>query len=145
MNCITVRNRMGDFERDIEDWVKAWEFPFAEFDFNSRGFAVPIDFSEDDESFTVRADLPGIDKADIDVSLTDRVLTLKGEKKAEKEEGDKKRYYRRESWAGRFERSVTLPSSADASTVKADLKDGVLTVTMRKSEEAKPRSIVINS
>jgi len=145
MNCITVRNRVGDFERDIENWVKTWDFPFADFDLNSRGFAVPVDFSEDDESFTVRADLPGIDKADIEVILTDRVLTLKGEKKAAAEESDKKRYYRRETWAGRFERSVTLPSSADATTVKADLKDGVLTVTMRKSEEAKPRAIVINS
>lgn len=144
MNCITVRNRMGDIERDLEDWVKAWDFPFGDFGFSTRGFAVPIDFSEDDEGYTVRADLPGVDKADIDVSLKDRVLTIKGEKKKSSEEGDKKRYFRRETWAGSFERSITLPESADASSVKADLKDGVLTLTMRKSEEAKPRQIVIN-
>jgi HSP20 family protein len=144
MNCMTVRNRMGDIERDLEDWVKGWEFPFADFDFAARGFAVPIDFSEDDDTYTVRADLPGIDKADIEVSLTDRLLTIKGEKKTATEEGDKKRYYRRETWSGRFERSLTLPSTADASSVKADLKDGVLTISMHKSEEAKPRQININ-
>lgn len=144
MNCFTVRNRMGDIERDLEDWVKGWEFPFADFDVANRSGAVPVDFSEDDDTYTVRADLPGIDKADIEVSLTDRLLTIKGEKKTVKDEGDKKRYYRRETWSGRFERSLTLPTSADSASVKADLKDGVLTITLRKSEEAKPRQININ-
>jgi HSP20 family protein len=144
MNCITMTNRMGEIERELENWVKGWEFPFADFEFNSRGYAVPIDFSEDEEGYTVRADLPGVAKEDIDISLTDRVLAIKGEKKAEKEEGDKRRYHRRETWAGGFERKLVLPASADAASVKAELKDGVLTLTMRKSEEAKPRSIVVN-
>jgi HSP20 family protein len=105
-------------------------------------WAPAVDLYEDKESLTVRAELPGLKKEDIDIALIDNVLTISGERKNEKRyEGEQTS--RQERFFGRFTRSITLPKAADAKGVKANYKDGVLTVTLPKAAEAKPRQIEI--
>ena len=108
--------------------------------FNS--WAPALDVYEDNENVIVRAELPGMKKEDIDISLHDNVITVSGERKNEKKyEGG--RTSREERFFGRFTRSITLPKQVNANGVKASYKDGLLTVTLPKAEEAKPRQIQI--
>jgi HSP20 family protein len=87
--------------------------------------------------------MPGMSKDDVKVSVQDNVLTLKGEKKQEKEEKDKN-YHRVERSYGSFCRSFQLPTSVKADKVKANYKDGVLSITLPKTEEVKPKEIPIS-
>jgi len=107
-------------------------------------WAPALDVYEDKDNLVVRAELPGMKKEDIDISLHDNAITISGERKNEKKyEGG--RTSREERFFGRFTRSITLPKQVDSSKVKAAYKDGVLTVTLPKAEEAKPRQIQIQS
>lgn len=96
-----------------------------------------------DHSLVIEADLPGMAKDAISVHVENRTLTIKGERKREIVEDDRKGIHRAERVFGSFVRAFTLPDSADASKVKADYKDGVLTVTVPVAEQAKPRSIEV--
>ena len=95
-----------------------------------------VDVAETDEGLTVTAELPGMEEKDIDVDLTDNVLTLKGEKKAETEE-KKADYHFRERSYGSFARSIAVPFDVDPDTVKASFAKGVLTITLPRPPEAK--------
>ena len=95
-----------------------------------------IDVKESDKAITVTAELPGIDEKDVEVTLRDRVLTLKGEKKTEREE-EKEDLHIRERSYGSFRRSFTLPDTVEEEGVTADFAKGVLTVKIPKSAEAK--------
>ena len=102
----------------------------------------PVDVYSDEDRVVVHAELPGMKQKDIDVNYQDGVLTIKGERKHEtevKENG----YHRVERAYGTFHRSVRLPAEVDASKVKAELKEGILTVSFPKAEEAKARKIEI--
>jgi len=88
-------------------------------------------------------ELPGIDLKDINVSITSNVLTIKGVKKVEKEE-KKEKYYRKESRSGSFQRTLSLPTAVDAEKIAAELKNGILTITLPKREEEKPKQITVN-
>ena len=103
-----------------------------------------VDVAETDDAVVVTAELPGMDKDDIKVSIENNVLTISGEKKQEKEEKGKT-YHWSERVYGRFSRSFTLPVQVDANKVKAVYKNGVLTLTLPKVEEAKPRQIEIST
>lgn len=97
-----------------------------------------------DHSLIIEADLPGIPKDSISVHVENRTLTLKGERKRETTETDDKAgVHRAERAFGSFVRAFTLPESADASKVRADYKDGVLSITVPVAEQAKPRSIEV--
>ncbi len=97
-----------------------------------------------DHSLIIEADLPGISKDSISVNVENRTLTLKGERRREiVEDNAKAGIHRAERVFGTFTRSFTLPESADSSKVKADYKDGVLTITVPVAEQAKPRSIEV--
>jgi HSP20 family protein len=98
-------------------------------------FAPRMDVSESDKEITVTAELAGIDEKDIEVSLSDDMLTIKGEKKEEKEDKGKD-YYRMERSYGSFSRTIALPSEVQADKVDATFKKGVLKVTLPKSEKA---------
>ena len=106
-------------------------------------WAPSIDVAETDEEVVVTAELPGIKQDDVDITITDDVLTLKGEKKEENEVKDKN-YHRIERSYGRFQRSISLPTGVQGSKAKAAYKNGVLQVTIPKAEEAKPKQIKIN-
>lgn len=103
-----------------------------------------VDVSEDKDTVTVKAELPGVEQKDIVVSLQEGMLMIKGEKRAEKEEKDK-RYHRVERSYGAFYRSVQLPSAVDAGKVAATFKDGVVTITLPKAPEAKGTTIPIKA
>lgn len=103
-----------------------------------------VDVSEDKDTITVKAELPGVEQKDIAVSLQDGMLSIKGEKRAEREEKDK-RYHRVERSYGAFYRSIQLPSAVDAGKVAATFKDGVVTITLPKAPEAKGTTIPIKA
>jgi HSP20 family protein len=102
-----------------------------------------VDVSEDKDNVIIKAEMPGMNKEDIKISVQDGVLTLKGEKKQEKEEKDKN-YHRIERSYGSFCRSFQLPTSVKSDKIKAGYKDGVLSIALPKAEEVKPKEIPIS-
>lgn len=116
--------------------------PWTE-DLSNRAWMPAVDIRETEEAYEVAAELPGMSKKDINITLEDNVLTLSGERRFEKE-AEKENYHRIERAYGTFSRSFTLGSGVDSENVKAAFKDGVLTITVPKREESKPRKIAIN-
>jgi HSP20 family protein len=125
---------------------RLFESPWSELGRTSqllRGWTPALDVYENKENFIVKAELPGVRKEDIDVSLHADSLSISGERKGETKEGDAE-VCRAERFFGRFQRTVTLPAPVAADKVKAQYKDGILTVTLPKTEEAKPKQIDIS-
>jgi len=107
------------------------------------GFWTPaIEMVEEKDKYVVKADLPGMKKEDIEVSVTQNMLAIKGERKIEEERKDKGYYYCERRY-GSFVRSIALPGSVEVDKIKATYKDGVLTVELPKAEEEKGRKIDI--
>jgi HSP20 family protein len=106
--------------------------------------APSVDISEDDENYIVTAELPGTKREDVTVELEDDVLTIRGEKRNERDEKKEKRRIVERSY-GTFSRSFTLPANADGEKVSAKFDNGVLTVTIAKRPETKPRVVDIKS
>ena len=102
-----------------------------------------VDVHSDENEVVVQAELPGLDHKDIEVNLDDGVLTIKGERKRE-EEGNEKGYHFVERAYGKFYRAIRLPAEVDGTKVKAEMKEGVLTITLPKAEQAKARQIEIS-
>ncbi len=125
---------------------RLFESPLAEFAQSNQllsGWTPALDVYEQKDNVVVRAELPGMKKEDIEVTLHENTLSISGERKHE-ETHKEKEVYRAERFFGRFQRSVTLPVLVSGDKVKAQYKDGVLTVTLPKSEEAKPKQIDVN-
>ena len=144
------------YDRDLEpvgtfDWLQRqinelFDFPrFPEsqglFD---RRVSPAIDVVEHADRFTVECDLPGIDQKDIDISIASGVLTIRGEKKTEKK-SEKSKVYKKETWEGSFQKTVSLPTGVDADKVEATFTDGVLKITLPKREEAKTKKIELKA
>lgn len=137
-------NPVESLHREVDRWFDGFFNDFGRFPgslFN-RGridsFSPKVDISEDDAEVTISAELPGMNEKDIQVNLKDDVLTIRGEKKNEFEDKDKdKQYYRYERSYGSFQRSIQLPGDIDADKIKASFKNGVLNVSLPKSEKAK--------
>jgi len=127
-----------DIERVFDDFFRGLDLSpvIAE---GAPAFQARLDLAETDKEVRITADLPGIDEKDIELSLHENVLSLKGEKKAETEE-EGKNFYRKERTYGSFYREIELPAEVDASRVAATFKNGVLTVSLPKSEKAKEES-----
>jgi HSP20 family protein len=100
------------------------------------------DVIEASDSMTITAELPGLEAKDVEISLSGDLLTIKGEKKQEKEEKDEYRHVVERTY-GAFSRMVRLPAPVAADKIKATVKNGVLTVTLPKTEEAKPKAIPV--
>ncbi len=108
------------------------------------GHAVPsLEIREDENQFTLNIDVPGIDKKNIDISVTGNTLTVKGERSEETKKTEKGYYYSERSY-GSFQRSVQLPSEVDSEKIAANYKDGVLEVVIPKSEKSKPKQIKVD-
>jgi HSP20 family protein len=107
------------------------------------GWTPALDVHEDKDNYVVKTELPGIKKEDIEVSLNDGVLSISGERKSETKH-ETAEVHRAERFFGRFQRTVALPSAVAADKIQAAYKDGVLTVTLPKAEEAKPRKIDVS-
>ena len=106
------------------------------------GWTPVLDLYENNDSIIAVVELPGMRKEDIEVSLHDGMLTIAGERKSYAEEGHQAE--RSERYVGKFRRSISLPTRVDASKVNATYKDGILTITLPKAEEAKPKQIQVN-
>ncbi len=139
-------NPFQEFENMLERYSKSGasnlgkqlntEMSFAD-------WAPSVDIEEEENKYVIKADLPGVDKKDIEVKLENGVLSIRGEKQTEKESGKGTRRHRTERFHGTFARSFTLPDVVRADKVDASYKDGVLSLTIPKEEQAKPKSIDI--
>jgi HSP20 family protein len=104
--------------------------------------SLALDVAEKDDAYVVKASLPGVNSEDVDITLADNVLTIRGETKADNEI-KQENYHLRERRFGAFMRSVTLPNAVDADKIEAVNENGVLTLTLPKAESVKPRKIEV--
>jgi len=110
---------------------------------NLTTWAPAVDIFENEHELTVKADLPDVKPEDLDIRVENNILTIRGERKFEKKV-DEKNYLRVERSYGSFARSFSLANTVNSEAIKADYKDGVLTLTIPKREEAKPKQIKVN-
>jgi len=124
-----------DFDRIMRDFFSDTDLaPF--YGEGAAGFQPKLDLAETDKEVRITAELPGLEEKDIEVSLNENTLSLKGEKKSESEE-EGKNFYRRERSYGAFYREVELPAEIQAEKISATFKNGVLTVVLPKAEKSK--------
>src|ERR671929_1493944 len=126
------------FSREIDRVFDAF---FGQTD-QGRRWVPPVDLVEAEDHFVLKADLPGLSEGDVNIEVQDGTLTISGERKAEHEQREKG-WYRIERSFGRFSRSLTLPDGVDPDRIEASFKHGVLSVTIPKPEQRKPRRIQI--
>ena len=136
---------IGDIDRMFDDffgrrWLRpfGWERPLAEL----PALGPSVDIIDRHDEVVVRAEVPGYKKEDIEISVSDSRLTIRGETKTEEKE-EKGDYYRCEISRGAFTRTLDLPATVDEGKAKAAMKDGVLELTLPKVEKAKRRTIAI--
>lgn len=135
-----LRSEMDNlFDRMIRDPFGA---AFGDETGTELSWGPQIDLAESEKDVTVTAELPGVDPKDVEIKVTDNVLTISGEKRHEREE-KKRDYHYIERQHGAFHRSVALPSSVDSEKVDATFKNGVLTITLSKRPDAQARRITI--
>ena len=135
--------RLSDLRDEMD---RLFDSPLNELTRTSQvlsGWTPPLDVFEEKDNFVVKAELPGMKKEDIEVSFHDGSLSLSGERQSETQH-EAAEVYRTERFFGRFQRTVTLPAAVAADKIKAAYKDGVLTVTLPKTEEAKPKQIDVS-
>lgn len=134
--------RLGAFQTEVDRLFEMTPFFHHHGGPSTHGFSPALDVHQDKDSVLVTAELPGMKKEDITLSLHDGQLTLAGERRHEKATDEKSRL-RGERFFGKFERTITLPVQVDGTRVAASYENGVLTVTLPKAEAAKPRQIEI--
>lgn len=110
----------------------------------TSGVFPPINVTQDDDNYYVRAEIPGISTSDLSISALRNRLTLSGKREIAKE-SDRVSYHRKERPEGVFNRTLTLPTPIDAERIDARCADGILSLTLPKAEEAKPRQIVVKA
>ncbi|MBW1859224.1 MAG: Hsp20/alpha crystallin family protein [Deltaproteobacteria bacterium] len=120
------------------------DFTLPSLMFEGTEWTPAFDVSETDRELVIKAEVPGMDKKDINITVSDGMLTIKGEKKHEKKE-ENERYHRVETRYGTFSRTLRLPTEVKADRVDATYKDGVLNITLPKSEAVEPKKIEIKS
>lgn len=141
-----VWDPMSELDRirqELDSWFEPTPRRFFSDGLFDEGFSPAMDVVENDDGFLVSIDLPGVDRKDLDISVADNVLTVKGEKNDASEQKESK-YYRKESWEGSFQRTLALPHGVDAEKIEAKMRDGVLAISLPKKEEAKPKQIAVN-
>lgn len=126
-------------------WMRPWRFEWPSFPelATLEGKMPKVDVLERDNEIVVRAEVPGVDKMDLDVSVSDSTVTIKGSTRHEEKE-EKGDYYRHEISTGAFTRAVALPSDVDGSKARASFKDGVLELTLPKLEKTRRHSVKVD-
>jgi HSP20 family protein len=119
-----------------------FEPDFTVSDLFSSGWMPAVDVMEGKDKLTVKAELPGFRREDLDVTVHENNLVISGERKTEEDQKDAA-YYRSERFYGRFQRSIALPFSVDTGKIEARYRDGLLTITLPKSEHAKAKQIEV--
>jgi HSP20 family protein len=145
------RKRTGSdlvgFKNEIDNLFNRFfelDFPLTREFFREGRWAPRVDVSDSEKQITVKAEIPGCNAADIDISLERRMLTIKGEKKQEKEEKEEN-YVRVERARGMFSRTIELPTDVDPESVEASYKKGVLTVVLNKIAPSESKKIKIKT
>ena len=137
-DLISLREAMDRLFEESFVWPRAgWLAPLGP-------ETLAVDMYETDEDVVIKTSVPGVKPEDIDITITGDTLTIKGEVKAE-EKVEKANYIRRERRYGAFSRSLTLPTSVVAEKAKAEFENGVLTLTLPKAEEVKPKTIKVKA
>jgi HSP20 family protein len=131
---VTMQNRLNSLFRDMND---------ADSQLTTAAFVPAVDIYEDDKKVMLKLEVPGIDEKDLDVSVENNTLTVKGERKFESEEKEEN-FHRIERRYGSFYRAFTLPSTVDTEHVQAKYNAGVLKLELLKKPEAQPKQIKIN-
>jgi len=135
-DMMVMRNQM---DRLLNDWSS----PGTEYGEGAGSWQqLPLDVSESNDAYTVIASIPGMNPEDLDISVQNNTLTIRGESKSEQERQGE-RWHIRERRMGQFQRTIALPNNVNANQVGASYENGVLTLTLPKSEEAKPRRISV--
>ena len=132
------RNQMRDLFDDFFYPLFKEDSPRSMWGWNPK-----VDVYEEEGRIVFKAELPGVDKKDIEVTVKDAVLTLKGERSVDKEVKEKN-YYRKERSFGKFERAFNLPGDVNAESIEADFKDGILKVSVPKPKELKTKQITVH-
>lgn len=135
-----LESPLGDFQREFDSVVNRFFGRDAGTLFAPYG----VDILEDADRIVVDAELPGFAKDEVDVTLENQTLTISAERREKPENGAEGQYLLNERRYTRFLRSFTLPPTVDESSVQARLADGILTVTVTKREETKPRKIAVS-
>jgi HSP20 family protein len=136
-------SRLSNLRNEID---RLFEAPWGELGRTASafgGWSPAVDLYEDNENVIVKVELAGMKKEDIEVTLHEGTLSIAGERKTEKKL-EEAGVYRSERSFGRFQRAIALPTPVDGAKVKADYKDGVLSITLPKTETAKPKQINVS-
>jgi HSP20 family protein len=128
--------RRNTRRRAIEEIMRDWDDDY------SAMISFPIDIVADSDGYTIKALLPGVKPEDLDIQIVNEIVTISGSLDADRKEDEN--YLLAERPSGTFHRVLTLPTPLDSSKVEASLADGVLTLDVPKTEEAKPRTIKVN-
>lgn len=149
MTNLTRWNPINEFEDLINRYNRYFGLPATDGDregkdlFRRNDWAPAVDIKENKDAFVIDAELPGMNKEDVKVTVHEGVLTIQGERKQEEETGDD-RHHRVERVYGSFMRRFTLPENVDPDSVKAKFKDGVLSLNLKKVEPAEPKAIEVD-
>ena len=141
------KNHANEYHREIDNLYNRFfepSFMPSSYGFGEGKWDPTLDISEGRKDITVKAEIPGIEAQDFDISLDGRLLTIKGEKKQEQKEEDET-YYRVERSYGYFNRTIQLPAEVDPDKVDASYKRGILKIKLRKSKENESKRIKITS
>lgn len=125
-------------------WRDPWSASLADIFGSEAGFGLRMNVAESEDDVTVSVELPGVEPKDVDISVSNNLLTIRGEKRQEQEE-KKRNYHRVERSFGSFHRSVPLPSSVDPSKADASYHGGILTITLPKRPEGRPKRIAVKT
>ncbi len=140
---INERRPLWDAFNDFDNLFEGLLSPRRVSAENGGALVPAIDVTEDENEYRIKAEIPGVKKEDLNVSVQDGVLTINAESKYEEEKKQEGRVIRQERRYGKFVRSMRLGRDVDSSKVRADYKDGVLDITLPKVEEVKPKKIDI--
>lgn len=131
---------LEEIRREIDDIFEMRPFRFGLKPLLARSFSPAIDIIDKKDKIVVKAEVPGVDKKDMTISISDDELVIKGEVKREQEVNEKD-YYHSERFYGTFSRSIALPAMVDKSKAKASYKDGILEITLPKAESEKSKEV----
>lgn len=133
-------NLFDQFNNEINRYLSRTRRPAAT---RERDWVPAVDIREEDGRYLLTADVPGVSRENIEITLEDGVLTVKGERRAEQEPASEG-YRRRERVHGAFMRQFTLPDTVDAENISATVRDGVLGIEIPKQEKPRPQKITVN-
>jgi HSP20 family protein len=136
------RNYPASPFRMFEDFFNDWAVRSMEGRQGSEGWPPAVDIAEKDGNLQLMVSLPGVNEKDIDLKIEGQILTIKGERKSQESAGYT--FYQQESHSGPFSRAFTLPDSTDLENIKAEYKNGILTVSVPQKPEVKPRTIKVS-